>query len=201
MEFSSFDPVTSRYYTVQIPPISIQVEPSENALKNIPAEAKKQGTGALTQSEVEAIGIEGNVLLESKDMNAKQVPFSLMIFVPSALFGFYLVQLILYYWLQKRSVPKPKTSRELILEALKMRSAPEVALPLIRQALLLRLYEVGQTKELIDHPQILSTIGLQGEIRRLLLSIDQGRFNGMSENLEVKEIFEEASQLYYRLRR
>jgi hypothetical protein len=204
LEFSSFDPTFSKYFTSKIPAISITVKAPSNTFFNpenneATREAMSQAAEALGKTQL--LEIEGNVALAPTKAEAEHLSVQLLlIFVPAVLL---LVagEILLYNWFKTRALRKRvETSRELILEALKSKNNPNVALPLIKRALLLRLYEIGATPEVALNPQSLSEEGIQGDIRRFLVSLEEKSFGGLNTDVEAKEILEEAAQLYYRLR-
>jgi hypothetical protein len=189
IEFSSFDPEQSKYSTFKSEPIPITVR----SATGVQIETKKR---------VSAIEIEGIIQLTEKNRRA-----------PSQFFKNYwplLISLLFIYFLQawtqkrlkKRADKKSQiSSHQLFLQALKEKHNLNVAIPLIRKALLMRLYEIHETKRLCQHPEELSDFQLAGEIKRFLLSIDTMRFSSLVSDLQSNEIMSEASDFYHRMKR
>jgi hypothetical protein len=115
--------------------------------------------------------------------------------------GGLIAQVLFEGWLlKKKRLSEQETSRALFMQALTYKQDVQKAYPLIRKALLLRLYEVHETPSIVSNPEELQTFGIQGDIRKFLLSVDQRRFSGLAVDMETKELIEEASQLYFRLK-
>lgn len=190
MEFSSFDPIFKRYVVVQVPPIPITVR------------AGKVATAKERERKVELapIEIERNVALTQSRLNAPKIGIWFFVGLVLVLGGLFGAEMMVRVWLLSRREKKKETSRELILEALKQRSFPQISYPLVQRALLLRLYEVGETTACLTGPEALQLTGIQGEIRKFLLAIQEKRFSPVSGSLETKEVLEEASHLYYQLK-
>lgn len=190
MEFSSFDPIFKRYIVVRVPSIPITVRTGKVATAK---EREKR-------VELAPIEIERNVILTQNKLAAPKIGIWFFVGVLLVLGGLFGAQMIVRQWILSRRVKKKETSRELILEALKQRSSPQISYPLVQRALLLRLYEVGETATCLTEPEALLQTGIQGEIRKFLSAIQEKRFSPVSGSLETKEVLEEASHLYYQLK-
>ncbi len=192
IEFSSFDPITKTYVTRKSDPIAISVRPgkaSEREPSNL------QGA----PPPVWPIEVQGNIPLQPAETQTRKMQDVLILYAAIFLVAAFAVQAILKkLWLESKE--KGKSSREIMLEAIKQKQDPSVCCQLLRKALLLKLYEAHLTPTLVDLPEELKSDGLQGEIRSLLLSIEQKRFMGLEAQLEIKEIINEASQLFYRMK-
>ena len=61
-----------------------------------------------------------------------------------------------------------------------------------------------ETKTCLNFPEELNTYGVQGDIRKFLSSLDEKIFGGqvssLAEHMESKEIIDQATELYHRLR-
>jgi len=211
MEFSSFDPVLSRYFVMQAPPIPITIRQNlqnESTTKKVEAVQENQppAQDAATQAqnrpeEIAPIEIEGNIPLDQTAIRRKLLDPVVLILLGTSLFVLFLLQILAARFIRARKLrPKEETSREIFLTALKNKSSPNTCFALIRRAFLLRLYEIGETPQLATNPQQLTQEGLQGEIRKFLLSIEEKRFSGLGGDVEAKEVIEEATSLYYRLK-
>lgn len=192
IEFSSFDPITKTYVTRKGDPIVISVRPgkaSEREPLNL------QGM----PPPVWPIEVQGNISLQPAETQTRKMQDVLMLYAAIFLLAAFAIQAIFKkLWLENKK--KGTKSRDLMLEAIKRKQEPDVCCQLLRKALLLRLYEAHLTPSLAELPEELQSEGLQGEIRSLLISIEQKRFMGLEAHLEIKEIINEASQAYYRMK-
>lgn len=191
IEFSSFDPISKTYVVRRSDPIAIQVRPGAGGTS---AQAEKEA-----ENQVSPIEIIGNVQLQSTDLQARHFQDILLVYAALFLLAVVGVEQI-FHKLAAESKNKPQSSRNIFIDAIKSKSNPDECCRLIRKALLLRLYEAGITKGLVSSPEELETTGLQGEIRSLLMSIEQKRFMGLETQMEISGIIDEASQLFYRLK-
>jgi hypothetical protein len=146
------------------------------------------------------IEIEGNIVL-AHDLYGRTRHLQDILLVYAALFlAAALGAQVLFRRMWIDSQKRGLQSRDIILEAIKQKKDPDACCKLLRKALLLRLFEMGITPKVVELPEELSTDGLQGEIRNLLLSIEQKRFMGLETQLEINAIINEATQLYYRMK-
>lgn len=187
IEFSSFDPLSKSYVVGHTAAIALTVrsngqQPIVPVQENVPAKTE----------------ICENRPLLSTDFEDHAIDPTAIFFAIAALIVALVSQFLLKKFLQI-GTPKEVRSRDLFYNALRLKTKPSQCVPLIQQALLLRLYEVGYTSQITYVPQELSKEGLQGEVRRFLESIEQKRFTGLELDTEMKEIIKEASELYYRL--
>ncbi len=193
--FSSFDSSLGTYFVGQTSAIPLVVHSNTPP----PPPPKKTAPTHEQATPLPPSIIESNMPLTENTLQARHVPASLFATIVIVLGLLFLLQVIIsklwHTWQQEK---RHVSSRELMLSALK-EGDPDTALRLVREALLLGLYEAGITKELIEAPELLSKEGLQGEIQRLLISIEKSRFGGLSSNMGVKEILQEAAKLNYRL--
>ena len=187
LEFTSFYPALNRYYTVKTRPIPIVVT----------ATAKKP---SLSQPRIapQAVEIFSNVSLNKivSPISFSTTTLVLALFLTALLFFIEKKAYVLWQESQKQQ----DTSHDLFMQALTNKNDMKIAFPLIRQALLLRLYEIKETKEPVLNPQDLQSYGIQEEIKKFLCSLDEKSFGGLAEHVEVKEIIDQATELYYRLR-
>ncbi len=214
IEFSSFDPVLDRYFMVQIPPIPIIIRQGlqkDSASKTVESvqenklqsqtQTREQIQGQNSAEGISLIEIEGNVSLSQKTIVRQLFDPLILILLGTCLAVLFLLQLVIVRFIKEKKLrPKEELSREIFLAALKNKNSPSSCFAQIRRAFLLRLYEVGATAQLAENPQLLSTEGLQGDIRKFLLSIEEKRFSGLGADMEAKEVIEEATSLYYRLK-
>ncbi|MCE5293208.1 MAG: BatD family protein [Chlamydiales bacterium] len=191
IQFSSFDPSSGAYAVKQSDPIVISVRPGKKFDRDEP------DMNGMPPA-VWPLEVQGNIMMSQSDAHARHLQDVLLVYAAIFLVAAFAAQyLFKRLWLD--SVAKGVQSRDIILEAIKNKSDPDACCKLLKKALLLRLYEKKITPELVEHPEDLHTDGLQGEIRKLLLSIEQKRFTGLETQIEMKEIINEASQLYYRM--
>ncbi|MBS0654488.1 MAG: BatD family protein [Verrucomicrobia bacterium] len=196
IQFSSFDPISKTYVVRKSDPIPITVKPgSVQEQQENPVSVQPQNT---TQ-EVSPIEIQGNRMLEENDLRTWHLEGILVVYAICVLAGLLAIEVIVKR-LAFAARKKEQASYSLFLEAIKQKGDPEASSRLLEQALLLKLYEVGLTKEIATHPQELTSDGLQGEVRKFLISIEEKRFTGLGTQVEIKDIIDEASQLYYQLK-
>lgn len=192
IEFSSFEPISKTYVVKRSDPIVISVRPGKSSEREEP---NMQGMPPA----VWPIEVQGNFPLNPTELQGQHLQDILLVyaalFMTAALAAQHMFKRL---WLDSQK--KGVQSRDIILDAIKQKSDPDACCKLLRKALLLRLFEVGITPKLAETPEELSSDGLQGEIRTLLVSIEQKRFMGLETQLEIKEIINEASQLYYRMK-
>jgi len=189
IEFSSFDPAFAKYITVVSDPVPLQV------LKGSNFEQEKS-------TKVAPIEIEGNLALTEKSSGMSAFSVDSIATLVVILCGLYIVQVFAQKFLKARYERKKReSSHSIFLEALKKRDKLDIALPLIRKALLLRLYEIKEISGEILHPEELSDAGMQGDVKRFLISIDRRQFSNGAIAIQAQELVEEASQLYYRMKR
>jgi tetratricopeptide (TPR) repeat protein len=207
MHFSSFDPVFNRYVTSELGPIAISVRKNirqENQVLDSVSVGDKKDTHIEQEKDVavKPIEIQGTKELSWEALFAKRPLSAAFIFVLLILLaGLFFAEWLFYEYIKKKKqTPEQENSRELFLAALKQRALPNQCLPKIRQALLLRLYEVGITKTVTLHPENLAKSGIEGDIRQFLCSIEEKQFGGLGGNVEAQEIIDEATKLYYLLK-
>lgn len=191
IEFSSFDPISQTYVIRQSDPITIAVRA---AVKPEKVQPNLEGM----PPPVWPIEIQGNLILDESSLKTRHLQTILLFYALLFLAAMLGVQ-HLFKKMVDENREKEGQSRDLILEAIKQKGNPDECCKLIAKALLLRLYEVGITKELVQHAEELPNEGIEGEIRSLLLSIEEKRFMGLETQVEIRQIIDEASQLYYRL--
>jgi hypothetical protein len=92
-------------------------------------------------------------------------------------------------------------SRSLFLQALRQKSHFSKSILLIKQALLMRLFETKEIAQPVLHPEELANHGLQGDIKKFLCFLDERRFSGrLVGRIEMTAIIDQATELYYRMR-
>lgn len=188
IEFSSFDPISNTYVVKKSAPIPITVRP---------AATKTVGVSQTKPAE-QLMQIQGNVLLADSEIERTELDVALAAWAAGGFFVAILLQFFLRRLLKETKDKKGK-SRDMLLEAIKNRGSPDSACQQITKALLTALCEVGYTKQQQHHPQQLKDDGIEGEVKKLLVSIDQKRFTGLEAQMEMNEIITEASALYHRL--
>jgi len=192
IQFSSFDPVSKTYVIKESDPIAITVRGSRQEERGEP---NMEGM----PPPVWPLEVQTNVLLDNTNIHARHLQDILLVYAALFLTAVLGVQaLCKKLWLESKA--KGQRSRDIILEAITHKKEPNACCSLLRKALLLRLYELGITEKPDIAPEELTKDGLQGEIRKFLLSIEQKRFMGLETQLEITEIINEASQLYHRMK-
>ena len=190
IECASFDPISKTYVVKKTAPIPITVRPG----------SKREEFPVVDVNASTPIEIQKNVILDDSELETKDLESILLVYAAFAIAFALGLQLILRRLFIEGQEKKDK-SRELFLEAIKKRSEPDAACRLLTKALLLVLFEQGITKELISHPEQLKNEGLEAEVRKLLVSINQKRFTGIQAQEEMNECINYATQIYHRLTR
>lgn len=184
IEVSSFDPTQKRYVKATLSAFSFTVQED-----SVPSKKREKEKG------IQLLEYEGVVVLKETELYRKELALLWII-------GFHLmlgiifaaeVMLRRYHITHKKT---PKTSRKLMLEVIQNKGDTSFVLQNISKALLLHLYEVGVTKELMQYPKDLKEEGVEGDVKRFLLSIEKTRFSGDSAVVTVDPYIEEATKLY-----
>ena len=190
IEFSSFDSSTGTYVVTKSTPIPISILAGSG--KSVVAKPASPAIGP--------IEIQGNVLLKDDELKARHLDALLLVYTALVLLACFGIECLLAH-LMKESKEKVLASRDLFLKAIKAKNNPDESARLIRQALLLALFEVGYTKTVVALPDELTSEGVQGEIKALLSSLEKKRFMGLETQVEMNEIISEATQLYTRIKK
>ncbi len=201
IQFSSFDPQTNRYITSSTVPLTIHVlATADPQLPGPSVPIPVTQIQSFMPANPPPIEILTAYQIESRDLVRAEIGITLLLGVIFLCTLFLVVQIGLRIWLaRRRSAVKIPTSRELFLQALQIQTNPVNCFALIRQSLLLRLHEQHQTPELCTTPQQLEQTGIQGDIRAFLFSLDATRFSGLGATVAMKELTQEAAQLYQRI--
>lgn len=203
IEFSSFDPASSKYIVQHSKPIPIVVKASRGLpVQNLDQPQRKSPAATGPAYRPQPIEIEGIFTLSASDLYNKwfgtwwvlaMIPFGIALLI-------YQVSLREYFE-KMRKEAKLQTGSSLLQEALNEQKGSSRYFELINRALKLRLAEAG----LIASPDIaaenLPTEGLPGEVRAFLLDVDERRFAGKGELLpedvesKVQALFDKISGL------
>lgn len=197
IQFSSFDPVSKTYVVQESDPIAITVRPGSQ--QDVQAVAAPPAV-RINESGVNPIEIQGNRMLQDSQLRTRHIETILIAYALIFLVAIIVAQIAIkriVYGKKKKNL----ASDALFLEAIQQKSDPNECCRLLGQALLLKLHEVGMTKDLTSHPEQLAADGIQGEISKFLISIEEKRFTGLGTQVEIKDIIDEASQLYYQLKK
>ena len=186
--FVSFDPYSEQYLTSTVPPVKLMVGGSKEAeaelAKNLP--------------------VANHDLAPPFELNGSSVsePYLSPVWLVIGAFGCVgigLIQLALYRYF-KRQGEKKLTSRDLFYRAVMSRSKREKGLQLLEQAFYAQLYEKGLTSSLVDTPEAIPGEGIAAEARTLLQLIDRQLYMTGETRINLQEIYDEASSLYYRIK-
>ncbi|MBA3237561.1 MAG: BatD family protein [Parachlamydiaceae bacterium] len=210
LEFSYFDPETKKYVIFHSDPIPLSVVPldtSKPSVKNLPipdttpAEETQQKQALATNSSVEAINTESSYPLQEKDLH--NLPFgtwwSLLIlpFGCAAL----LYQYNLFKYLEAiKSKPKIIDSEDLFSQAQAAPLGSAEAHELLCQAFLHRLAETGEINSPEINPEALPTTGIIGEVRTLLLALEETRYAGRETRDKEETLMKNARHLFEKLK-
>ena len=80
------------------------------------------------------------------------------------------------------------------------RSSREKGLGLLRQALYVRLFELGLTPTTLDTPEAIVGEGVAAEVKTLIQQIDRQLYRKDEATSSIQEIYDEASALQYRMK-
>lgn len=183
--FASFDPFSQRYITTPVPSVSLIV------------------TGAEEEIQPRQEPVPGTVLLPLFELSPSTITARTVSWWIVACAGItFVVVGMLQVWLARRARAQEKSvsARSLFYQALTQRSKRDVSLRLLKRALFLRVYEVGLTSVIGETPDDLPSEGLVGDVRQLLILIDKELYHHMTSGSSLKEIYDEATSLYHRLR-
>lgn len=186
---SSFDPIEQQYQTATVTPVKLSVEKASEEH----GEESQSTFSAVDQSPV-PFGLTKLVSY------SKEVPF---MWIVLAFFGVLILGAIQWYVaraIRARKAKKTETSRDLFYKAIMARSKREKGLLLLKQALYVRLYELRLTPTRVDSPADVVGEGITAEARTLLQTIDRCLYREPGETTSLQEVYDEASQLYYRLK-
>ena len=190
IEFSSFDPKSGQYVTVILPSIPLKFGLRHQAVEKM----------APTESRLSPIVISRNVVLDDAILKKPFLSSWLILQIVVGLILLFASQYCIKRALMQRK-EKKETSHDLFIEAIKSRDNPDHALSVVSQALLLRLFEIGEVKERPFLAQDLKESGLQGEVRRFLLSIQEERFRENAGQFEARHVLDDAISIYTRMKK
>jgi len=177
--FASFDPVSEKYLTRTIPPVVFNVEGGEAV-------------------EAEPAPFEGELAAPFELEKAKAKGFSLsVLFVVLVVLALLGVGQWLFFKLRKKPTG-PTTSKDLFYQAVKNRSKRMEGLQFLKKALYLRLYELGLTSTIQESPEGIREEGILIDVKNLLRLIDRELYH--EERVNLQEVYDEASLLYYKLK-
>ncbi len=189
LEFSSFDPALQRYFIVKTKPVAIQV---------LPNTSKKISPTQITSDKLPT-EIMGNVALQSTFNEPSLSTMTALLLM--LLFLFLMQKLAFSAYKRRKKNLEGVNSRSLFLQALRQKSHFSKSILLIKQALLMRLFETKEIAQPLLHPEELANHGLQGDIKKFLCSLDERRFSGrLVGRIEMTAIIDQATELYYRMR-
>jgi hypothetical protein len=207
IEFSSFDPESSKYIVLHSEPIPITVHPSkipriedlDKQQRPASAPTKKEKT-AISQKP-EAIEIEGNFLLQPEDLHNKIFGnWWALAIIPAG------IALLIYQknmqkdLRRKRSEVKPKSSADLFEEAFRQHPGSSSFYNLLNQAFKLKLVEIGEIASPDVAAENLPQTGLSKEVRAFLCGIEEKRFTGQGD-LSPQTLHKQAQDLLERMQR
>ncbi len=206
-EFSSFDPETQKYFTLKSPtfPLNVESLQSQDELekgKEVGGEQSRETSQdawrqALTKPD--KIEVESNEPLSKTELEGQSFRLANLIWSLLTVCGVIFLQIRLKaYFSNPKNHLRDKTAYDFLYEALKEKDHPSTFFLLIRQALLMRLFEKKVTSSLVGHVSKLTEVGICGEVRTFLMSIDEKRFTGQ-EIPSTSEIYLEAKRLFQRI--
>lgn len=216
-EFSSFDPDTRTYITVNTDSIPLKVMPSQQegaspvkpastslapsppseAAAPTPEEAPPQAPPLQAEAAASAIEIESLYPLKASDLeNLTLGTWWSLLLIPFGLAAI-LFQVNLSKYLEEAKLqPKALSGAQILANAESSPPGSTERYFLISQALLLRLEEMGLIASSNIAPEALSTQGLTGKVRTFLCDMQEKRYTGQQLKeeillIEAKALFKE----------
>ena len=184
----SFDPVSERYLTAAVTPLSLTVEGTQET--EVSSRQAIHGAEAAFQPLHE---------ISSETAQKQDIPVSMttLFVLAFILAGF------LEYFLSKHFAQQKRTlsSQKLFYEAISRRSEGYESLRLMQRAFYLRLFEVGMTKKVEEDPSSLADTALEGEAKGYLKSVDEALYHRDVAAEGFTVLFDEATGLYQKLKR
>lgn len=184
----SFDPVSEKYLTVAVSPVSLKVEGSKEA-EVVPFGKESSLDGAFVPLH--------ELTPATAQMQDVSVSFVVSLIVALVVIG--IVEYFIKKFLQKEK--QTITSQKLFYEAVSTRSEGYESLKRLRMAFYRRLFEVGATKVIEEGPVHLADEGLVGEVKGFLKTLDEVLYRRDVPPEGVTSLFEEAKGLYQKLKR
>ena len=185
---ASFDPFSGQYVTDSVAPIKLIVEGSKETEAELIKKAPVSGQG-LRPFELDSSTVSVRTL-------------SSIWIVVALIFALVLgmAQYFLWRYWRQRQENTQVTSRDLFIKAVMNRSSREKGLGLLRQALYVRLFELGLTPTTLDTPEAIVGEGVAAEVKTLIQQIDRQLYRKDEATSSIQEIYDEASALQYRMK-
>lgn len=211
IEFSYYNPKTSKYVVVKSNPIPIVVNPAPGNI-NVPpstaAEKIEQRVNAQEQQGAvwpnastapPSIEIKTIYALGTSDLrNLYFGTWWVFLLVPLGMFVLYGQMLVIQQREKEKSVPKVKDSLDFFEEAIQEKDNPAKFYNSLNYAFMLRLVECGWIPKTNIGPEQLPQVDICGEVREFLMRIEAGRFAGQGA-LTSDQIVEQARSLFERI--
>lgn len=185
-QFASFDPIIKEYVVSVPAPLALGVE-------EVPED--KKGRTVFSSTSLPTLLYDPLLYTSSEDIfsfSLERLWISFCVLLISAV-------------LEQRSFSRKKTDRskkaqDLFYKAYVKRGSTQEGLRLLREALLLRMYETGLIEKKDIALSELSQDGLVGQVRSILQSIDAHLYGNFSEKPPVAAIWKEASSIYHQMK-
>ncbi len=184
----SFDQYSEQYLTTAVSPVKLMVEGSKEAEKEL--EKKVPVTGRVLSAPFEI----DNATASVRYVSPLWICLATVIAIAVGLLEFCIVRRF------RQEGEKQLTSRDLFYRAVMNRSKREKGLQLLRQAFYVQLFEAGLTPAIVDSPNEITGEGLVEEVKALLQMIDRQLYEAGGERTTLKDIYDEASSLYFRVK-
>lgn len=215
LAFTYFDPIASKYVTLQSNPITIgvttrkegqktEVQPALPAMPQptqMPPEKQPTTIGPTTSPRVEMTAPEEIEIPGNPEKGFNNYWFGTwwgLYLIPLAVILLLLQVYFINYLQKKRAIIPIKNSEVLWNEALSNSSDPERFYPLLTKAFLVRLKENGTISSAEITPESLPSDGTAGKVKNFLSDIQEKRFTGTP--LEISSVIKEASVLFQELK-
>jgi len=201
IEFSSFEPVTTKYIVLRSPPIPLNVLKTNRAnADNITSKTNEQEIQMDKEIKIPgSIQISGIFPLVSSDLqNNFFGTYWNLLFIPA-----FAVLLLTEWnlkneWLSKKPVIKELSSEEIFKSALQTEAGSPDFYRLLQKTFITALHERGSLLSSDIEPENLEKTGLQGDVRIFLTKLDEVRFSGNKKFSQA--IISSAKELYSKIK-
>ena len=182
--FCSFDPISQTFIKIPVSGVVITVEGKAES-------APFSGAEDITKTHFDL----GNQKKES-------APFSLKTILYLALGAIILIviEMIVQKVLSSLKKKKPKRSTELFYQAIMNRGKVQQSLQGLKEAFLLRLFEVRLIPSPVTSVEDLHGDGIVADVKHFLQSIDKQLYHKEKASVKLQDLYDEASFLYNRLK-
>ncbi len=211
IQFSYFEPESGKYKILNSAPIPLEVAPTQDislAQANPALDSKsfqmRESVAEWMHIYKESPRLNKEKLLTLKVTDLINLPLGswwVLWIIPLSLVILVLQYILKEYLKTRAGVVKVKTSRDLYAEMLKTPKGSALFFQLLKESLLLRMFELG----LIDSPELnpeeLRQEGMEGEVRDFLRRLDSLRYtSSLPDKVVYEQALKEGQELFKKLR-